>query len=62
MYGYICMDIYVYKMQFADALGAQAPLGFWDPLGIYIYIYVLVRVEMYGYICMDVYIFIYISP
>jgi hypothetical protein len=56
------MDIYVYKMQFADALGAQAPLGFWDPLGIYIYIYVLVRVEMYGYICMDVYIFIYISP
>ena len=22
------------KMQFADALGAQAPLGFWDPLGL----------------------------
>ena len=22
------------KMNFADALGAQAPLGFWDPLGL----------------------------
>mmetsp|Transcript_22982 Transcript_22982/g.22152 ORF Transcript_22982/g.22152 Transcript_22982/m.22152 type:complete len:207 (+) Transcript_22982:38-658(+) len=22
------------KMQFEDALGAQAPLGFWDPLGL----------------------------
>ena len=21
------------KMSFEDALGAQAPLGFWDPLG-----------------------------
>ena len=22
------------KMQFSEALGAQAPLGFWDPLGL----------------------------
>jgi hypothetical protein len=22
------------KMSFEDALGAQAPLGFWDPLGV----------------------------
>ena len=24
------------KMSFEDALGAQAPLGFWDPLGKYL--------------------------